>query len=42
MGVFQTIASILQPWGLINFVSGHRIANRFNPEENFDHVFKHV
>ena len=42
MGIFQTIASILQPWGLINFVGGHRIAHRVNAEENFDHVFKHV
>lgn len=42
MGVFQTIASILQPWGVGRLVGGHRIANRVNHEENFEHVFMHV
>ena len=44
MGVFQQIARLLQPWGLVNFIQGPtRTVNRgVNADENFDELFSQV
>ena len=43
MGVFQQIARLLQPWGLVNFVRGNvRVANRVKPDDDFEQLFVKV
>jgi len=46
MGVLQQISKILQPWGLVNFISGPaRIMRRAvdpQPDANFDQMFAKV
>ena len=43
MGVFQQIARLLQPWGLVHFVRGNvRVANRVKPDDDFEQLFVKV
>lgn len=43
MGVFQQVARLIQPWGLINFVQGPaKVSNQVYQEENFDELFNKV